>query len=311
MTQFRHLYAAYSYAALPRAGLGNMLFVWARAEVFAYINRMPLFTSSWTQLRLGPILRAEKRKRLYWRYFRNVSSTPYWHQWWVSLSYARIVEPPIEVISPDSYEQKRLYVFNQIPHWANYFAGIRDHREHIRNRLWQMLNPKYQSMIESSQPPCIAVHVRRGDFRELQAGEDFARVGLVRTPLTYFSELIDEIRRVYGAQLPVTIFSDGSAEELQDLLQIPGVSLSPARPDIVDLWLMAKSQLLITSAGSTFSYWSGFLADAPLLLHPDHIHETIRPDEVNERFFEGGVWSDADKWPALLIQNILSINLDS
>jgi hypothetical protein len=305
------LSSAYVYASLPRAGLGNMLFVWARAEVFAYINQIPLFTSSWTQLRLGPILRAEKSKRLYWRYFTNISSIPYWHQWWAQLRYTRIVEPRIEVIPPDSYRQNCLYVFNENPHWANYFAGIQDYREHIRNRLWQMLNPAYQNMIEASPLPCIAVHVRRGDFRELQVGEDFTKVGLVRTPLKYFGKLIREIREVYGARLPVTIFSDGSAEELQELLQIPGVTLSLARPDIVDLWLLAKSRLLITSAGSTFSYWAAFLSDAPVLLHPDHIHGRIRPLSAENALFEGGVRGSSQDWPAQLIENIKTIVLDN
>lgn len=73
-------------------------------------------------------------------------------------------------------------------------------------------------------------------------------------------------------ELPATIFSVGKDEELAPLPAVLGVQWAERNPDIVDLLLMAQSQLIIFSAGSTFGYWAGFLADAPLLLHPDHIH---------------------------------------
>lgn len=298
------------FAELPRAGLGNMLFVWARAEVFAHINQFPFFTSSWTKMRIGPILRLEKSKRLYWRYFRNIWPIPTWQKWWVLLTYPRVKEPPLAPVSSELNKQKCLYVFSDIPHWRNYFAGIQEHRDYVRSRLWQMLNPAYQMMVESSPIPCIAVHVRRGDFRELQPGEDFARVGLVRTPLSYFRDRINGVRDVHGSQLPVTIFSDGSSEELDELLQMPDVTLSPAKPDIVDLWLLAKSQLLVASAGSSFSYWAAFLLDAPVLLHPDHIQGRIRPLPAENDHFEGGVRGSPQNWPARLIESIKAIKPD-
>lgn len=90
---------SYTFAKLPRAGLGNMLFVWARAEVFAYLNQIPVFTSSWTQPRLGPTLRREKGKRIYWRYFRKTSSLHRWHQWWSLASFTHVFEPTVEVLS--------------------------------------------------------------------------------------------------------------------------------------------------------------------------------------------------------------------
>ena len=143
-----------------------------------------------------------------------------------------------------------------------------------------------------------------GDFRHLQAGENFAQVGLVRTPLVYFIDLIRDIRQIAGKELHVTVFSDGEAEELAPLLAISGVQRANHNPDIVDLLLMAQSQLIICSAGSTFSYWASFLSEAPVLLHPDHIHQPLRPDDVNERYFEGGIRESPDRWPSLLRQNI-------
>jgi hypothetical protein len=73
----------------------------------------------------------------------------------------------------------------------------------------------------------VAVHVRRGDFRSLRVGEDFAHVGLVRTADQYFADLIEQIRHVSGWDLPVTVFSDGTDDEIAFLTRMPGVR-SPA-----------------------------------------------------------------------------------
>jgi len=95
---------------------------------------------------------------------------------------------------------------------------------------------------------------------------------------------------------------------LQDILRLPDVCRATREADIVDLLLLARSRLLIASAGSTFSYWAGFLADAPVLLHPDHIHMPLRPSDVNQHYFEGGVRGPAETWPELLKQNIQAID---
>lgn len=298
---------SFVYANLPRAGLGNMLFVWARALVFAHLNDLPLRTSSWTQPKLGPFLRGERHTRLYWGYFdtRNVLKP------WQSLRLRRLVhveEPPLEQLT--RVADRTAYVFSQIPHWADYFVGLKSFRHLIRERLWVMTSEKTQRQLADLSSPCIAVHVRMGDFRRLQVDEDFASVGLVRTPLDYFIDLIEGVRSVAGKELPVTVFSDGKEEELAPLLAISGTRRSTRNPDIVDLLLMAQSQLIICSAGSTFGYWAGFLADAPVLLHPDHIHAPLRPTNVNQQYFEGGVRGPAADWPALFKQNVQAICME-
>jgi hypothetical protein len=66
------------------------------------------------------------------------------------------------------------------------------------------------------------------------------------------------------------VFSDGYPEELSSLLGFKNVVYFNSINDIVDLYQMSKSKILITSAGSTYSYWAGFLGDAEIVQHPDH-----------------------------------------
>lgn len=283
-----------------------MLFVWARALTYAHLSESGLITSSWTKLRLGPLLRGEKSRRRYGDYFREPDGPNRLVRWWVLLTYPRINEPAFQLAKPGT-QSRALYVFNTIPHWRDYFDGIRDHRELVRARLCQAVAGRYFERAYSIEPPVVGVHVRCGDFGQLQPGEDFSRVGMVRTPLAYFQNVIRTICTIHGSELPVTIFSDGYDEELASLLAMPNVERAASNADIVDLLLLSRSRVIVASAGSTFGYWAGFLADAPLILHPDHIHAPIRPGDVNRRFFEGGLALDPEAWPALLIQNIRAI----
>lgn len=141
-----------------------------------------------------------------------------------------------------------------------------------------------------------------GDFRKITATEDFSKVGQARTPIQYFIDVINNIRKISGKELPVSIFSDGRVEELSDILSLKNVELVEGNKDIVDLILLSKSKIIVASAESTFSYWAGFLSNAALIMHPDHIYETIRDDNFNATYYEGP-FSDS----VILTQNILFI----
>ena len=60
-------------AVLPNAGLANKLFVWAKAQVFAEVNRLPVYTIGWSYPKIGPLLRGERSMRMYARYFERSS----------------------------------------------------------------------------------------------------------------------------------------------------------------------------------------------------------------------------------------------
>lgn len=301
---------SFCYAQLPPAGLGNRLLVWARALVFARLNQMPLLVSPWEHLQVHRRLRRDADQRRYGDYFVDASPLNAWEKWRILHLYPKIVEPPLQPLEQtSSHQHPTLYIFNQMPHWSDYFQDLGQRRESIRTEIEAMLAPSYRDQLATLNSPAIGVHVRMGDFRPLQNGEDFAKVGAVRAPLEYFEQLINGIREIHGSTLPVTLFSDGQDEELAPLLQLPAVHRARHNAAIVDLLLLAKSRVVIASAGSTFSAWSGFLADAPFLLHPDHIHAPIRSPEVNQHFFEGGVRGPSTSWPASLRHNIRDIKI--
>ena len=75
------------------------------------------------------------------------------------------------------------------------------------------------------------------------------------------------------------VFSDARPDQIPDVLSLPNIRLSPANTAIVDMFLLSKAKILITSPTSTFSWWSSFLGQMPTVwyepwrqeLHPGRL----------------------------------------
>jgi len=292
---------------IPKAGLGNQLFPLMKSIVLKQITGLPLIITKYRQFSIGPYLRREKSKRRYAGYFKFQKSI--FLAWLDEMSlffytgYKSVQEPSLQKDQLDK-GGKLKYIYSAIPHWKDYFEGLKDHRDKVIQSFFEMLTPDILQYVQSKPKPCIGVHIRMGDFRKLQAGENFAAVGAVRTPEDYFVDIIKNIREIAGENLPVTIFTDGYRHEFTQLFDLPAVSIAENNPDIADMVLLSKSKIIVTSAGSTFSYWSGFLSEAVLIMHPDHLHASIRPGYMMDKLYEGPF----DKNNALLLKNIKTIH---
>ena len=224
------------------------------------LNDMSNDAIGWTWPKIGPLLRGEASLRMYGRYIRSRKRA-----WSIALlatgflTGRLVIEPEVAPLPSRSARGSRTYVFKDIPSWRDYFGDIRNYRDFVRSRLFAMIRDQYKRELDALRPPVVAVHVRRGDFRSLRVGEDFKHVGGVRTADQYFADLIEQIRHVSGWDLPVTVFSDGTDDEIAFLTRMPGVTRSPPTSDVVDLLLMARARIIITSAGSTFGEWAAFL----------------------------------------------------
>jgi len=274
-----------------------------KAIVFARLNAVQPIITGYHQLKIGPYIRREKSKRKYTNYFTFQKSIAgeLFDKWRTSRmdSGAIVDEPPLEKINDG--QRNKVYRFAALPHWDDYFKGLKNHRTLVLHLFEQMLNKKTKEQLAGNKAPVIGVHVRRGDFRGLRSDEEFSKVGTVRTPERYFVETIVAIRRIHGAALPVSVFTDGYPHEFAELFSMSNVTLIKGNLDIVDMILLSKSKIIITSAGSTFSYWAGFLSRAPVIMHPEHIHEPLRTEAD---LYEGPMNPDN----AVLIRNIREIS---
>lgn len=276
---------------LPKAGLGNQLFPLLNALVFGKLNDLPVTIIGYHHLKIGPYLRKEKIKRRYRGYFRFQKSVL--GEAYDSFLCKRAMKKNNCIYEPDllCYEKEeirgKVFVFEKLPTYHDYFIHLKPHRKLVKLLLKENLNSWVFEEIEKLELPIIGMHIRMGDFRKLKQGEDFARVGHVRTPEHYFTAVVNQLRSISGMQLPVSLFTDGYRNEFEEVFSLTPINMIEGNADIVDLLLLSKSEVIITANGSTFSYWAGFLSDAPIIKHPDHLYADFRPADINNSVYEG------------------------
>ncbi len=257
---------------LPNAGLGNKLFVWARGWVFAERHGLPHESVPWSQLTLRQYLTPGRGRGLYGLDLR----TSLRDLGRVALGGlgARVIREPEDLVKEPN---RALYVFDRVPHWTDYFADLKSARVEVRAKLRTMARARVAEAF-SLPAPVLSVHVRCGDFKPPDPNVPFAKQGAKRTPLEYFIELLASLRRdPRWADAPISVFSDGTREELAELLAVPGTRLVSMRSDLAEIFYMSRSQVIVPGAGSTFSAWAGFLSDGHYVHHPDHFYCSARP----------------------------------
>lgn len=256
--------ALFVFAKLPNAGLANMLLVWAEASVFAHTHGKKLYISSWAKIKIGPFLRGESSKRLYLNYFKTpiLFSIP-------NIVLKRFIFKACNIKEIEKLEQIKAYVcFDSLPPPNDFTVNLRFHRPLIKKLFEQLLHTNVVQRNRQFQSPEIGVHVRLGDFK----------LSNIQTPLIFYSKAIVKIREKYGQQLKVTIFSDGSDKELDELLQIPLVSRSTYDYDIDDLIQLSNSKYLILSQDSSFGYFAGLISNAILICKPSQKNGKVTDD---------------------------------
>lgn len=257
--------AANALALLPRAGLGNKLFPWARCVLFARNTGVRMAAPCWTQLKLGPFLRGERDPRLYVGQLRRVPEERGWPGTVaVRLCAPRLPEPPLD-LPVSEVAVRGVYVFSGL---ADYFARLDSEGAWLRDSLERRLAPRFRRVLERfDERPFLGCHVRRGDF--LIAERDGRRIsrGAGGTPIWWFVEAVAKIRQAVGS-VAVMVASDGSDSEVKELLALPGVARLDTGSAPSDLLALSGAAALLGSADSTFSGWASVLGSTPLATCP-------------------------------------------
>jgi hypothetical protein len=292
------MFPPFTVALLPKAGLGNKLYVWAKGLVFAHINQTRFLSSNWTQLSLGTFLRGEKSKRIYFNQFK----TPYFPSFlqcqYNRLLFKQIIDPVFyQSFDVSTLQDRSVFIFKDLNKDLkpdDSFRNLSPFRSYIKEQLLASLTPRIHSILSRASSPMIGVHIRRGDFQYTPW----------LTSLDYFIHRIHQIREIAGQCLPVTVFSNGQASELSAILDLPNVKLAVPNPEIIDLLLLSRSQILVTSPVSTFSNWSAFLSDQIVIRDYLFPHQPARDNERENLPFEGIPPKSISEWPDELAHQI-------
>jgi len=273
----------------PNAGLGNQLFAIMNGLLYAKLNSIDYKYINLNFFNIGPYLRFEKSKRKYSSYF--IFSRPFYIYILYYLIYYLLVPRKNIILNKPNcfydYRFKYVYLFNNSAHWSDYFLHLKDHRKLVIDLFFNILNEDLKKKYIDLSNPIIGVHIRRGDFLTFQGDDHFRVNGNTKTPDFYFIDIINKIREYTKKVIPVKVFSDGYKSELNNILNLENIELIENNNDMLDLLHLSKSQLIITSTGSTFSYWAAFLSNATVLIHEDHIHKNLRDFITNSTYYEG------------------------
>ena len=78
------------------------------------------------------------------------------------------------------------------------------------------------------------------------------------------------------AAVPIVVFTDGSEEEVADLLVLDNVWLHRRQTAVADLWTLTHTHLLFGSGFSTFGMWASFLGGMPTIYAPGKILQYVQ-----------------------------------
>ena len=250
---------------LGGAGLGNLLFTYARALDYAKKNNCRVIWPTWPSLKIGPYLRREKDKRHYIGLFRKLPDmVGGFKKVWLLLTKTKVAEEDAAQC-PDN----AVVVFEK---FIGSFSPIREAYDDVRKVLLASICDK--TVLEFDAQGAVLLHVRLGDFgkateQELKAGKHDSRL-----PITWYCEMLKQVRAIYGDIVPAYVFSDGTDEELAPLLSMENVQRKTFGNAIADIIALSKAPLFIAS-GSSFSMWARYLGRQNTICYTNQIKEQI------------------------------------
>mgnify|MGYP001041332468 CR=1 FL=1 len=262
---------------LGGAGLGNILFPWATAIVYAKTHNLTRLQTTWKNLKIGTFLRKERDKRMYFDLFTGKDGVGGLKKF-LLLNFTNKVK----------YFSSMDALFEPFKHDHNF----------VKTELLKIINPYHIEKAEEFNPNSVALHIRMGDFEEPE-NEQLLRDGAwsYRLPLKWYIAIIDKIR--LKSNLPIYIFSDATDKELEEILAFDNCKRAYFGSAISDMIALSRCKILVSSA-STFSMWASFLGQMPTIWFPGQMRQKLIS---NPSIFEGEI-DYTDKLPTTLINTL-------
>jgi len=252
-------------------GLGNLLFPWARAAVGCRKHGLIPLAVTWPQLKVGPFLRHESDKRLYFRLFRAGPSDVRGIRRTLILAVAKKVDEKVFEEAPQSIGAGSVIVYAGM---RDLFASIlRDHAI-VRDCLHRIVAQRHLARRSPELQCAIAVHVRLGDFQPSNREALRRGVDSTRIPISWYRSVLDQLRDAIPSATTAYVFSDGNDAELAPILARPGVRRAYFGSALADLLAMSQMQALVAS-GSTFSMWASYLGRMPVIWYPGQLKQRL------------------------------------
>ena len=137
----------------------------------------------------------------------------------------------------------------------DFFVPILSDSRVIHDYLYSHIREEVvESLKDYDFTKCVAIHVRLGDYTADR-----------RVPIDWYLEKINSILEK-APDTRFLLFSDGTNEELSNILSVPNVRRAFFGNALADILAISKCEYLIGS-DSTFSAWGAFLGQVPSVFY--------------------------------------------
>ena len=240
-------------------GLGNKLFPWARAKIYAKENGVPMLRQRWVSIRGAGVTRGGidymnfLRKIYLFDNFRNDAD-----------EVSALNKPSGAVVVRSLLEAKNLsqnrgtVVFK----WdaEHNFSELAAHHGHIVNKIHAITKDKWKASVDNlTRESHIGLNIRCGnDFAPQSDTSSTYR----KTDILWYVEALAKLR-ARNIKNPAFIVTDGPASILGNFKGIANVHYIQTGAAIADLLLLSRASILLGCGPSSFSAWAGFLGGMP------------------------------------------------
>ena len=263
---------------LGGAGLGNLLFTWSRVIAASEKHNAKLIWPTWPSIKVGPWIRHEKDKRTYVGLFSNRIGMCGGIKKYLKLCFSRKIHTKdLDAVDWGNLGENDLVIYddyNLAPGaFQMNFNGTREYRDKIAYIIYSNLGKKGKKAMAFDASKTICVHVRLGDFAKTTSAIDTGKNNM-RIQINWYVSVVKKLREAAGWSVPVFIFSDGTDEELNELLSLPGIKRITFGNSIGDIVGLSRAPIMISS-GSSFSLWSRFLGNCSSISYPNQIKDRV------------------------------------
>lgn len=252
----------------PRSGIGNKLLVLLRAYNVSRILSIPIYETNFSQIPLLSSFRNNVGKRIYINNELGKSRNYITLQQRINC----LIGNYFEVTSLKKLKtNKDLFLVKDFPSYPNKYPFsdfelfYEESKVYLRKRIKY---PLYKSNILQ-----VAIHVRRGDFKEDTDQNYFS--SNTRTKISYFLNIMDGLKQYFiknDINANFTIYTDQlnlvRNEISQQFHNLSIVSNDP----FDDFFKICNSDIIVMSPWSTFSGLAAIIGNPHTVIYPEELH---------------------------------------
>jgi len=255
------------------SGIGTRLFPWARCTIFSKNSGIPMLSPNWVQPRIGPLFRGGIDLGAYHRqilllglFGESENMVTGFNKYYAKCIYKKLPEP-------NDFKQKLF----KIPDGDNVitfmgdgdrFANLNGMDELLYKYIREITRPRWLEFSDQFKSIPIGINIRLGnDFKTPTKVDDHYENEATKTSVQWFVESLKLIRMALGFDAAAYIVTDGSADDISELLLLPNTHFVRPGCAISDLLILSRAKILLRSGGSSFSAWASFLGQMPTISH--------------------------------------------